>query len=244
MIEMDFTRCKALNNIPSKKLIEKQSEFISNCGECKNKSITDGICRKCSSAIIVFNRYYESNIPLEYWSLKMEKDFKGDPRLLEKYNSLIADIKKTFINGISICFAGNYGLGKTLASTSLLKNAVIKGYSTLYINFQDLLSVLTQGSNEDKFLARKELTMVDFLVIDELDSRYIGSDNMADLYARQLEYIVRTRRQNKLPTILCTNSPNLTEVFNGSLKQSLESILSGYMEIFIVLGKDFRKGLI
>jgi len=241
MNDLDFVRSKCLNNIPLKKLYDKQSEFMSNCEECKLKITTDGLCKKCSSAITAFNRYHESNIPLEYWHLKMEKDFKGDERLLKKYNELVSDIKKCFIDGVSICFAGNYGVGKSLTTICLLKCAVLKGYDVLYTTFQDVISVLTQASNEEKFLARKELTMCSFLVIDEVDSRYIGSDSMADLYARQLEYIVRTRRQNKLPTFLCTNSPNLTKLFNGSLQQSLESILSGYMETFIVLGSDFRK---
>lgn len=242
MIDIDFIRSKSLNNVPARKLKDKQLEYLAKCEECKNKEgIESGLCKKCSNIITVLTRYYESNIPVEYWSLKMDKDFVGDKRLLEKYNELASNIRKCFLDGTSICFAGGLGVGKSMTTTSILKSAVIKGYISLYTTFQDMVSTLTQASNEEKFLARKELTMIEFLIIDEVDSRWIGSESMADLYARLLEGVVRTRRQNKLPTFLCTNSPNPLEIFNGALKQSLESILSDYMETFIVLGTDFRK---
>jgi DNA replication protein DnaC len=242
MSDVEFSRSKALNNIPSKKLKDKQLEFISKCEECKSKSsISDGLCKKCSGAMIAFTRYYESNIPVEYWQLKMERDFVGDKKLLDKYNDLVSDVRKCFLDGTAICLAGNNGTGKTFTCTSILKTAVLKGYSGLYTTFSDMITTLTQASNEEKFLAKKELVMADFVVIDEVDNRYIGSENMADLYARLLEIVVRTRRQNKLPTFICTNSPNITQSFSGALKQSIESILSGYMETFIVFGDDFRK---
>lgn len=133
----------------------------------------------------------------------------------------------------------------TMTSTCILKKACQKGYNCLYTTLSDVVNVLTNPDSEEKFLARKELTMVDFLVLDEFDNRFISSDSAADLYARILESIFRTRSQNKLPTIMCTNSPNILETFTGPLKQSLDSLMKGYMKVFPVLGEDFRKnGLI
>jgi hypothetical protein len=84
--------------------------------------------------------------------------------------------------------------------------------------------------------------MVDFLAIDEWDQRFMPSENAADLYARSLESIFRARSQNKLPTLMATNSPNPVESFNGALKDSIDSLMSGYMQFFVVSpGKDFRK---
>lgn len=243
-METPFIRSKALNNIPIRKLNDWREAFIANCETCSklaNADSVDGLCKKCSVASIVFNRYYESNIPLEYWKLNMKDDFVGDKRLLEKYNELTSDIKKCFVDGTSICFAGNHGTGKSLNSNCILKVACQKGYTSLYTTFQDILTVLMQAPNDEKFLARKELSMIDFLVIDELDPRFVTNDNVADLYARQLENIIRTRRSNKLPTFMITNSPNVVETFNGALKQSIESIFAGYMNMFVVLGTDFRK---
>jgi len=129
----------------------------------------------------------------------------------------------------------------TMVSTCILKKAVNKGYSGLYTTLSDIVSTLTQADGEDKFLSRRELCMVDYLVIDEFDPRFMSSENAADLYARTLETIFRTRSQNKLPTIMCTNSPNVVESFSGSLKASIGSLMSGYLKIVPVLGEDFRK---
>lgn len=128
----------------------------------------------------------------------------------------------------------------TMTTTCILKLAAQKGYNCLYTTLSDVVNVLTAADSEEKFLARKELMMVDFLVIDEFDSRFIATDNAADLYARTLETIFRTRSQNKLPTLMCTNSPNILETFSGALKMSLGSLMKGYLKIFAVLGTDHR----
>jgi DNA replication protein DnaC len=231
MSSLDFVRSKALNSIPEKK-VQDQLVFIE-----KNES--DLQIR--SLKLVATNRYAESNIPIEYWSLKMEKDFQGDPRLMAKYTEYIADLKKSYTNGYSICFAGGHGLGKTMTVNCILKKACQKGFTCLYTTLSDIVAVLTQASSEEKFIARRELMLVDFLVIDEFDSRFMPSENAADLYARTLENIFRTRSQNKLPTLMCTNSPNIVETFNGPLKQSIDSLMKGYLKVFPVLGEDFRK---
>lgn len=231
MNSQDFSRSKALNNVPMRKLQEVINSIDKSNEDIQNKNIK----------LIAINRYAESNIPIEYWSLKMEKDFYGDPRLLTKYNEYIADLKKSYLEGSSICFAGSHGLGKTLTISSILKKASNKGFTCLYTTLSDIVNVLTSASNEEKFLARRELTLVDFLAIDEFDSRFISSDNAADLYARTLENIFRTRSQNKLPTLMCTNSPNIIETFNGPLKASIDSLMKGYLKLFPVFGEDYRK---
>lgn len=231
MSSQDFLRSKNLNNIPQKKLQEILSSISKSEEDLHNKNIK----------LIAINRYAESNIPIEYWTLKMEKDFHGDTRLLTKHNEYVEDLKKSYLEGSSICFAGSHGLGKTFTVCSILKKASSKGFTCLYSTLSDIVNILTCANNEDKFIARRELSLVDFLVIDEFDSRFISSDNAADLYARTLESIFRTRSQNKLPTLMCTNSPNIVESFNGPLKASIDSLMKGYLKVFPVFGEDYRK---
>jgi DNA replication protein DnaC len=236
-------RSSSLNNIPLRKLQERQQNIVRGCEICaqSNTGEADGLCEKCSTKIVACNRFAEANIPLGYWNLKMERDFKGDPRLLAKYNELVADIRKVFTNGISVCFAGPHGVGKTLVATAVLKTAALKGFTCLYTTLSDTVNVLTSAPIDDRFTARKELTTVDFLVIDEFDPRFIATDNAADLYARTLETIFRTRAQNQLPTLMCSNSPNVIESFSGPLHDSISSLMQRYIEFFPVLGSDFRK---
>lgn len=227
----EFSRSRALNNIPPRKLHEALSVLENSADELSVKNVK----------LIAANRYAESNIPLEYWTLKMERDFHGDSRLLAKYNEYVADLKASYVNGSSICFAGSHGLGKTMATTCILKKASQKGFTCLYTTLSDIVTVLTQATGEDRFTARRELVLVDFLAIDEFDSRFMPSENAADLYARSLESVFRARSQNKLPTLMCTNSPNVVESFSGALKASIDSLMKGYLKVFPVMGDDFRK---
>lgn len=226
----DFSRSRALNNIPGKKL-SAAIAAVENSGDTLEVK---------TLKLVAINRYAESNIPIDYWSLKMERDFVGDPRLKAKYDEYVADLIATYNSGSSICLAGGHGLGKTMTATCILKKACQKGYVCLYTNLSDIVSVLTSGSGEEKYLARRELVLVDFLVIDEFDPRFMGSENAADLYARSLESIFRVRSQNKLPTIMCTNSPNPKEIFTGQLKASISSLFHK-IELFSVMpGEDVR----
>lgn len=224
-------RSNALNNIPQKKMSDAISAIENSEDTLQNKNIK----------LIAINRYYESNIPIEYWTKKMEKDWVGDPRLLAKYNEYIADLKNSYINGKSLCLQGSHGVGKSMCMCAILKKASNKGYSCLYTTLSDMVNVLSSYNSDDKYVARRELMLVDFLVIDEFDSRFMPSENAADLYARNLENIFRTRSQNKVPTLMCTNSPNIVNSLNGALQQSIDSLMNGYMEKFSVLGRDIRK---
>lgn len=242
MISSEFSRSNSLNNIPKKKVQYKISDMISKCQECSTKNVeSDLLCKKCSMKSVAYKRFAESNIPIEYWDLNMEKDFVGYQGLKDKYDQVVTDIKKSYCNGQSFCFAGSHGVGKTTTVTSILKSANLKGYTSLYTTLSDIVTVLTSASSSEKYDAKRELVMVDFLVIDEVDNRFVATENAADLYARTLEVIFRTRSQNKLPTFVCTNSPNIVESFNGALKASMDSLFNGYMEFVPVLGDDFRK---
>jgi len=226
-----FLRSKALNNIPNKKL-----NFILE----ETSKRTDINQQQKNLLIIAANKYSEANIPIEYWNLNMNDEFKGDKRLFELYSSYTSDLKKSFLEAKSFCLAGSHGLGKTMTVCCILKECIHKNYDVLYTTLSDVVNVLTSASTEEKFFARRELCLADFLAIDEFDSRFIASDNAADLYARTLESIFRTRSQNKLPTLMSTNSPNIVESFNGPLKDSIKSLVSGYLTMFPVFGKDFR----
>jgi DNA replication protein DnaC len=128
----------------------------------------------------------------------------------------------------------------TSVTTNILKKASVMGYNCLYTTLPDIVHMIISPQSYDKSVARQELLMVDFLVIDEFDPRFMGNTNSSDLYGRTLENIFRTRSQNTLPTFMCTNSPNVIESFSGPIKESIESLMN-YVEIVPVLGNDFRK---
>lgn len=234
---------KVITTIPQKKFQESIKKRISSCQTCNQKTINDkldGICKKCSIDIKVYNRFFDSNIPVEYWNSDFD-DSKTNKIIFDHYSEYVKDLETTFSEGKSFCYAGPNGVGKTFAASAILKKASIKGYSCLYINLYDIIGFLTQAPNEIKYNARHELNSVDFLVIDEFDSRFMNSEASSDLFGKIFEIIFRTRVQNKLPNILITNSPNIVEQFHGPLKLSIGSLISGYVEIIPIFGKDLRK---
>jgi DNA replication protein DnaC len=243
-METHLIRSKSLNNIPKLKLQSEIANVLAQCSVCSKHKIEigdeiDGVCPDCSVAIIAYNRYAEANIPLQYWHLKMEKDFTGDPNLLKKYNEIVSSLREHFHKGTSVCFVGNHGVGKSFTTACILKKAAQHGYSCLYSTLSDVVDILIRA--DDRYIARRELLMVNYLLIDELDPRFFSaSEGATDLYARTLEGVFRTRAQNLLPTFICSNSPNVLESFTGSLKQSISSLFKGYMQTCIVLGEDHR----
>jgi DNA replication protein DnaC len=228
-------------NIPPRKITNALETTIKNCDVCsKNGVKLDQACDKCRGINTILRRYVDANIPVMYWRLDMSKHFKGEQYILDKYNEIISDLSVTYDIGICCCFAGSHGVGKTLLTTNIIKRAVAKGYSGLYVTLSDVVESIISLSNDQKVMARQKLLEVDFLVIDEFDSRHMGSDAASDLYGRILENVFRTRVQNKLPLLMCTNSPNVVESFDGALKKSIESLMN-YVEIVPIIGKDFRK---
>lgn len=168
------------------------------------------------------------------------KNFQGDKSLQEAYVKYIEDVANTYNNGYMVCFAGTYGIGKSLVSTNILKLVCQKNYTSLYSTLNDIVSALIDNYSEDKYIAKKELMTIDFLVIDEFDPRYFNSGQSSELFGKTFETIMRTRLQNKLPTIFCSNSPNPIEGFTGNFKQSIESLMSN-VKFVSVVDKDFRK---
>ena len=237
---LQISRSSAFRNVPPRKALVSCENTLRECEECSQNGATlDHCCDKCHYINTAKKRYEESNIPVMYWNITMGKDYWGDPVLLEKFNEITNDLHKTYNEGICICFAGKSGVGKTLTSTNILKKAVVKGYQCLYTTLSDIVATAVSGPIDQKFKAQKELAMVDFLVIDEFDSRYMQSGASSDLFGRQMEIVFRRRTENCLPTFMCTNSPKILDSFEGPIRQSIESLMN-YVTTITVVGKDGR----
>jgi DNA replication protein DnaC len=208
----------------------------------KNKEAKIGeACKKCNLFHLVYHRYFQANIPIKYWFLEMEKDFSGFPGLKKEYQEYVSDLKNSYHTGKSILFSGFFGSGKTFAATNILKRAAEKNYSCLYVTLNDIVYSVINNTAEDKSASRQELLLVDFLVIDEFDPRHMGSEQGAELFGRIFEDVFRSRIQNNLPTILCTNASKIEEAFKeGPIRNSISSLLN-YVKRVVVVSEDFRK---
>lgn len=236
-----FQPSKSLQTIPDRKLNDQIQSLVKACKTCSEKSgnSLDGLCQRCSVGIIAFNRYYDAGIPIIFWPLGMD-EFKGPPELKKAYDFIAGNISSFYDNGVAMCFAGSHGIGKSLTSCSILKLAAQKNYSACYTTFSDMISALVSSPFDEQYNAKRQLMMSDFLCVDEVDPRHIGKGLSEDLYGRALDSVFRSRMQNKLPTIIISNSPNVLETFNGSIKESLGSLMSK-MRMVVCRGEDHRK---
>jgi DNA replication protein DnaC len=228
-------------SISQKKLQFEIKDLLKNCqNQCNEKNM----CLKCKAQVIALNRYWQANIPVKYWKLEIDENFQGDKKLKDTYLDLTQQIEgqdnlyKTYKTGVSICFAGSHGIGKTMTCANILKRALEKGYTGYYGTLNDFVSHLVYAP--EKATLRNYFLTVDFLVIDEFDPRYMGSDSASDLFGKILEDIFRARAQNNMPTFMSTNSPNVIESFQGSIKSSISSLMN-YVKIVSVIGMDLRK---
>lgn len=221
--------------------------MLSKCKNCSQKNINvtfniSGVCEICSLKIESYNRYYWSNIPIDYWHFNMN-DFSGPKILQDVYLKAVKDIPNLYSKGLSFSLLGKNGVGKTTVGVSIVKRMAEKNYICLYTTLNDMIAALIEAPFDEKLLIKKDLMQTDFLVIDELDSRFFAAtENTSDLFAKNLENIIRTRFSNKLPNIFISNSPNMLEGFKGAFKDSLGSLMSGVKE-YVAIGKDFRKEL-
>ncbi len=230
---MEYQNSEPFRTVPQKKLDDAISDII-------RVHSSNGIITKEGGCLVeAFQKYAQANIPVDYWFLEMDK-FVGDKNVIKRYEEITSDIAKAYKDGLRLCFAGAHGVGKTMLCSCILKRVVETGkFDALYVNLTDIINIMASSRADDKYEARKQLLSVDFLVIDEFDQRFMGTDNAADLYGRILEPTMRARMQNRLPLFFCTNSTNVVSSFTGPLRSSIESLMRMFKTI-PVLGADFR----
>lgn len=205
----------------------------------KNEHGCEGACARCARLHKLIDLMFEANIPVGYWFLTM-KEFKGAEEIKTIYDEYVGNLKDKYMGGESICFAGNQGTGKTMSSICILKEALKKGFSAHYTTASDILNNMTDYKNSSAL--RDKLRTTDFLVIDELDSRFFTSDSVKELFCGIYENVFRFRAHNTMPTIICTNeTEGVLKVFHGAGVQSIESLNHQYLTVYPVVGPDFRK---
>jgi len=207
--------------------------------EIKEKHGCSEACSRCARVNFLIDEMFSSNIPIGYWFLNMNT-FSGSKNLLDIFNEYKENLAQKYMSGSSICFAGSQGTGKTMASICVLKEAIKANYSAYYTTASDILSGIVDYRNNLEL--RSKLREADFLVIDELDSRFFTSDSTKELFSGIYENVFRYRTHNLLPTIICTNeTTGLRNVFFGQGIQSIESLNNQYLKIYPIIGMDFRK---
>ena len=233
------------------KMFEIRESIVKPCALCKGEgstiSIRDGVrwavectCQK------KFNRYMgyaKAGIAREYWDLTID-DFTGNDIVKAKVNQFIADIEKVKQDGLGITFCGPNGTGKTLSSILILKAAYAKKYSIRFTTMSELLNTIRSSfsyeheNDEEKLQYLEEVRESTFLVLDNMGSEYKASNN-PEFVVANLDYVLRDRMTNLLPTFFTTNYSEGD--FKETYGASIESLLSNRNLCLAMQGGDCRK---
>lgn len=214
--------------------IELEKNKIRKRCNCNGKG-----CPNCYGYCSYIDKLASANIPVDFWFRNI-KNFYGDENLKKVVIDYIENINEKYDEGLTYVFVGERGRGKTFSSCSILKQALLpkNNYFSIYFTLSDIINNIVNLKSDIIQLSK----FYDFVVIDEVDKRFFPTSASMELYGNKLENILRNRMQNRLPTIICSNSADLNQIFEGEFKKSFDSLFSQFATIIPVTGKDARKG--
>lgn len=194
-------------------------------------------CSKCAPKRSFIDLLCDSNMPEAYWAMSY-KNFSGAQNIRETTEKYIVGIKENYNKGLSMCYCGTPGSGKTMSLCTILKATLASGYSAYYTTLADLVFYITDHTYKSSYY--QQLISADFLCLDEMDPRYFDTEQSENFFGRNLERVFRYRVQNRLPMLFATNQKSLEDVFSGQFKKIFESVAAQSVVNIPALGPDYR----
>lgn len=137
----------------------------------------------------------------------------------------------------SLILQGGTGLGKTHLSLAIAREAVGKGFGTIYLSAQNMATSLERerfGRAEEDENTNELLIGCDLFILDDLGTEFSTSFIDAAIYN-----IVNTRLMAGRPTIISTNL-SLYELQKRYSERFVSRIIGSYVRLTF-LGKDVRQ---
>lgn len=190
-----------------------------------------------SLKLIGIPKSFRSNT-LKDFDVKGKSELKKVKGLVQAY---IEDLDNNFENNKGLFLYGSNGVGKTMLSSIILKEAYRHRYTSRRSTFVEYVDKYTKVWNaksaEEKATLEDELytyyKAVEFLVLEE-----VGKEIDSKVSAPILEDLLRYREDNGLVTIVCTNLniPLMTERYG----ESCISLLKGNTTPVMIECEDKR----
>lgn len=153
----------------------------------------------------------------------------------------INNIDRNFSNNSGIYFCGSNGVGKTMLSCIILKEAYRHRYSSRRSTFVEYVDKYTRAwtakSSDEKSQNEDVLYTyykgVEFLVLEE-----VGKEIDSKIAAPILEDLLRYREDKGYVTIICTNLD--IDTINERYGASVVSLLKGNTTPVTIVSRDLR----
>lgn len=181
-------------------------------------------------------------VPKHFLKTKLN-DYKDEQNLVKPYiKDYISNISTNIEDGMGLFFYGSNGVGKSMLSCIIMKEAYMNRYTCKRCTFMEYINEYTRMwgcKNEDEKSTLEEnfyyyYKGVELLVIEE-----IGKEVDTKISVTVLEDLLRYREEHMLATIVCTNlaPKDIKEKYGASIF----SLITGNFTPIKIVGNDQRK---
>lgn len=182
-------------------------------------------------------------VPKHFCKVTLD-DFKTYPGVEEVkmfVKDYISHLYENIEENRGIFFCGSNGVGKSMLSCIILKEAYRRRFSCRRITFSQYISYYTEAWNvrdkQEKEVLENDFYEkykgVEFLVLEE-----IGKEIDSKIAQPILEDLLRYREEHGLVTIICSNID--MKVIEEKYGSSIASLCKGHMTPVTIVGKDMR----
>lgn len=189
----------------------------------------------CEVQRALARHYLYANISRTYHSLGFDDLREDKEDLGEVVHSFISNWDTYKRYGRGIIFMGGLGTGKTTAQVLLLKELIKKGEKVWFMTFTELTDAY-MNTNNQKDEIYHEIQTAACVAVDEVPCG--KSKDQKDFFEKVLEWAIRYRVENSLPTVMGTN---LTEKGMTENYPRICSLVGMTYLLYEVDGEDVRK---
>lgn len=167
-----------------------------------------------------------------------KSQFKGESinSFISKYVNNIDDLLS---NGWNLIIEGPTGSCKTTTACIIAKNSIKKGYSTLFIEMQQLRKIwVSDKLSENLEKAKEKLLDVDLLIIDDFGQEFMSANS--DYQLSELDNLLRERISLQKSIIFTTNATpiNIQKRYGDRIYSLLNTKM---IHLYIKTKEDIRK---
>lgn len=195
----------------------------------------------CKREVMLRCALRSANVPREFWEVEsLEFEWNKPARaVVEKYLEDLAGARR---EGRGFLMIGANGVGKTACACVVLCRAARAGYSIAYLTAHGLVTSVIPATRDPELNAwRRQLLEADFLVLDEMGKEHRAAGS--EFAVSELDSLLRWRRGELRPTILCTNLEAREFASPELYGESLWSILRDRLETLKFRDGDYRAEL-
>lgn len=214
--------------------------------------VVDGVRRvtrcECWRAGLVGELFAAARIPPRYRRCDLD-NFRTDTHsLVEALRAARAFVEAFPVVDKGLLLLGKPGVGKTHLATACLKEVIRRtGARGLFYDTRELLRLIRDTYNPEVRTTELEVIRpvmeAELLVLDDL-----GAEKPSEWVAETLNLIVNTRYNQKLPTLITSNYPDLppsdratTETLSERIGVRMYSRLHEMCHFLVLESPDFRE---